>query len=165
MNFLEKDLEQIIWETESSKLEDRGLYNISGIKKRQVRIGNYGILDLMTVKRCESPSGLKYLSITVFELKKESIGSETFLQAVRYCKGISRYLDERGFWEFELNISIIGKNIDPNSSVIFLPDLIQGSDFGNLGKIASMNILTYSYDFDGISFKDHTGYKLINEGF
>lgn len=165
MNFLEKDLEQILWETDSSKLEERGLYNISGIKKRQLRVGNYGVLDLMTVQRITSPDGMKYLSITVFELKKELLDINTFLQAVRYCKGIISYLEKRERYEFELNIILVGKTIEKNSSFVFLTDMFQGNDFGNYSRVNSVNFFTYSYEFDGIKFNNHSDYKMTNEGF
>ncbi len=44
MKFLEKDLEQIIFESGMDSLNERGLY-IRGKRLRQVRIGNYGIAD------------------------------------------------------------------------------------------------------------------------
>lgn len=165
MNFLEKDLEQILWETDSKKIEERGLYGISGIKKRQLRVGNYGVLDLVTIKRLETPHGIKYLSITVFELKKDLIDVHTFLQAVRYCKGIISYLEKRNRWEFELNIVLVGKSIEKQTPFVFLTDMFQGNDFANYSRVNSVNFFTYSYDFDGIKFHNHSDYKMTNEGF
>ena len=49
MSFLEKDLEDIIFETDNDLLFEHGLF-IDGQKKRQVRIGNYGIADLITCR-------------------------------------------------------------------------------------------------------------------
>ena len=49
MNFLEKNLEDIIFETDNVDLRKRDLF-IFGKKKRQVRIGNYGTCDTMVVK-------------------------------------------------------------------------------------------------------------------
>lgn len=46
-DFLEKTLEDIIFETSNDDLKERGLW-ICGNKKRQVKIGNYGIADLIT---------------------------------------------------------------------------------------------------------------------
>ena len=45
MTFLEKDLEQIIFETPKEKLQEKGLV-IKGKLLRQIKIGNYGIADL-----------------------------------------------------------------------------------------------------------------------
>ena len=50
MRFLEKDLEQIIHESGMDQLNERGL-PIDGKMFRQMRIGNYGIADLITVTR------------------------------------------------------------------------------------------------------------------
>lgn len=54
MEFLEKkDLEDIIWEAYQSEYGKYELFNkglsISGKMYRQVNLGDYGILDLMTV--------------------------------------------------------------------------------------------------------------------
>ena len=50
MKFLEKDLEQIIFESGRDSLRERGL-SISGKLLRQLRIGNYGIADLVEFVR------------------------------------------------------------------------------------------------------------------
>lgn len=68
MNFLEKNLEDIIYETNNKYLRERGLF-INGIKKRQLRIGNYGIADIVTFKKGDYCEDLKYQStcdITIF---------------------------------------------------------------------------------------------------
>ena len=86
MKFLEKDLEDIIWESDNIKLRKRGL-SINGIKKRQLKIGNYGIADLVTCYKSINDFN-NGLIVTVYELKKEKAGISAFLQALRYCKGI-----------------------------------------------------------------------------
>jgi hypothetical protein len=99
MNFLEKDLEQIIYETPVMELQDRGL-DVSGKPYRQLRIGNYGIADLVYVNKEYYINGdlqkLQYpvLIINVLEIKKDKIGISSFLQAIKYCQGIKRYLEE-----------------------------------------------------------------------
>lgn len=165
MNFLEKDLEQIIWETDGKVLADRGLFNIPRNRKRQLRVGNYGILDMLSVERCTDPHGEKYLEITVYEFKKETIDTNTFLQAIRYCKGIQNYLNKRGFVNFNLNIVLVGKRININNDLIYITDLIGASDFCNNGFLNGINFYTYDYRFDGIWFTDHYRYALTNEGF
>jgi hypothetical protein len=47
MDFLEKDLEDIIFDSPNEELRKRGL-NIWGKKKRQLNIGNYGRADIIT---------------------------------------------------------------------------------------------------------------------
>lgn len=55
MDFLEKDLEDLIYEASQteegrSKLVSRGLYPLRCPLKRQVPLGSYGIADLVEVR-------------------------------------------------------------------------------------------------------------------
>ena len=193
MDFLEKDLEQIIYEATEEQLNEFDFP--TGIKKRQLRIGNYGIADLVYFKRVAVTSfrpddgkpvcdvvDNSGLCITVCEFKKDKIGISAFLQAINYCKGISRYLLKRGFESFYFNILLVGRNIDDSGSFVYLTDLLGESlrysydnvdgeenynaytSYFNQG-INNIKFKTSSYDFNGIKFKDHKGYKLKNEGF
>jgi len=47
MKFLEKDLEEIIFNADMKDLPEKGLH-FTGVIKRQLRIGNYGVADLVT---------------------------------------------------------------------------------------------------------------------
>lgn len=153
MDFLEKNLEDIIFETENKYLQERGL-PIMGAKKRQLLIGNYGIADLVTIQRMP-----KYgtVMIRIYELKKDEINWQTFHQAVRYLKGIKQYFEKYDHFE-EYNIDyeliLVGKKIKENCDFVYI------SDIGY-----STKIYTYSYAFDGIKFERHMGYHLTNEGF
>jgi len=149
MNILEKDLEEIIFTTDNEKLRDRGL-SILGKKYRQLRIGNYGVADIVTVVR----EG-RILHITVYELKKDKAGISAFLQCLRYAKGIREYVNYRNFSGFvEIRMVLIGREIDTVSDYIFLDDFME-------------NIInySYSYNFEGISFNYESGYKLTESGF
>jgi len=150
MDFLEKTLEDIIFETPNDLLHERGLY-IHGNKKRQLRIGNYGISDIVTYYRYDGK-----LFINILELKKDKISTDTLLQAVGYVKGIRSYLMRRKptLTNISFKIKLIGKEIDTSDSFCYLPDIFTG-----------IEIITYSYGFDGIHFKYHYEYKLTNEGF
>ena len=67
MDFLEKDLEEILKTTPTEKLYDAGLdflYRCSKVLT-QVKIGNYGVADMVTYSRYKS-----YITINVVELKK-----------------------------------------------------------------------------------------------
>ena len=163
MKFLEKDLEEIIWESDNEKLQERGLL-ISGKKLRQLRIGNYGIADLVTLERSyECFDNLPYLHITVFELKKEKAGISAFLQAVRYCKGLSTYLEKtKPNLNYKLNIVICAKEIDTNSDYIFLTDLIESESYSIINSVLNYS---FTYDIDGITFKRESNYDLTNKGF
>lgn len=95
MNFLENDLEEIIYKANKDFLADRGLYLKRGKLFRQLRIGNYGILDLLEFDRPRYSKQMKMVIpgvCHVLELKKDKIGMSAFLQAVGYARGIQRYL-------------------------------------------------------------------------
>ncbi len=167
MKFLEKDLEQIIWDADKNVLSERGLH-LDGKLKRQLKIGNYGIADLIHFKRPISyydkeenkmfnvENGL----IETIELKNEKISVSAFMQAIKYLKGIKRYLQERDFNDSKYcyRITLIGRYLDFDSSICYLPDLICNEDL-------TVEIITYSYDIDGIQFQSEWNYKLTNEGF
>jgi hypothetical protein len=165
MKFLERDLEEIIWNADKELLSERGL-TLSGKFKRQLRIGNYGIADIVTFEKPDYDfvNNEKILyghgRIQVIELKNDSISISAFLQAVRYIKGIKSYLKKRQFNtnDFQYVITLIGRKLDTESDLIYLPDIINTSNI-------SVELYTYKYDFDGITFVEEYGYKLSNEGF
>lgn len=149
MTFLEKNLEDILFDANNQKIAERGLF-LYGKKKRQVRIGNYGIADLVAYYTCDEK-----LFITVYELKKDKVGIETLLQAMNYVKGIDWYLKRRNFsFETVFRIKLIGKEIDTGNSFCYFPDFFP-----------NVELITYEYKFDGIRFYNHNGFKLTNDGF
>jgi len=164
MNFLEKDLETIIFETSNEKLDKRGLC-LYGKKIRQLRIGNYGVCDIVCISReiknvieqydWDKFHVFKYptLLINIIELKKDEISANTLLQAIRYCTGIESYISKRTDINLEFSITLIGKTV-AGGDFIYSPSIIE-----------NLNIYTYEYGYDGIKFKSHHGYKLSNEGF
>lgn len=178
MNFLEKDLEQIIYEADKELLAEKGL-RVNGKLLRQVRIGNYGIADLVSIQRPYQHTFFGYQEkglITIYELKKENISVSAFLQAIGYAKGIMRWMEQHpkkikclNIENYDINIVLIGKNIDKSSEFIFLNDLLDVSHIGNSPIIhkpfLSVEMFTYEYDINGIYLKQHKGYKKINEGF
>ena len=165
MKFLEKDLEDIIYNKAIEdggieKLIDNGLYCFTEESKviRQPRIGAYGIADLISVNyykfyEPETITPKLKFSISVVELKKDKISMSAFLQAVGYSKGIKRYLNERGH-DVKINITLIGKSIDLESEVCYIPDIFPNVDF-----------YTYDFDFNGIIFNHQGEFKLTNEKF
>lgn len=160
MNFLEKDLEEIIYYSDRELLDSRGLY-VTGIAKRQLKIGNYGVADMVTFTRFTEPNN--FLEITVYELKKEKVGISAFLQAVNYIRGIHRYLETRNFKnDVQFRIVLIGNKVDTNSSFVYLENILP---LCNMDASSFLSIYSYSYEIDGIKFKLEYGYKLSNEGF
>jgi hypothetical protein len=169
MNFLEKDLEQIIYEAPKEQLRERGL-PIMGSTLRQVRIGNYGVADLITIKKpdfitpdSDFPFHDSHLLVTIYELKQDRIGVNTFLQAIRYAKGISRwyYQSKYQFVEsfLKFRIVLIGKSIE-TSDFVYLTDILEDRDGNNF-----LDLYTYDYRLDGLHFLKHEDYNLTQEGF
>lgn len=163
MNFLEKDLETIIYESDKQKLKGRGL-QLEGRLLRQLRIGRYGISDLIEVNH-DWFDNRRILNINVIEIKKEDINIDTLMQAIGYAKGIHKYLtDIRDFYRFTIDITLIGKSIDKRSNYLYLTDLICPHQ-PTLGGINSISYFTYSYQLEGLTFNRECGYQLTNDGF
>jgi hypothetical protein len=170
MEFLEKDLEDVIFYADKPELQNRGLY-ISGKLLRQVRIGNYGICDLLEFQRPQfNPytNSMEKGLITIFELKQKQINVGTFLQALGYLKGVKNFLSKKGIENnYNYSIVLIGKNIDTNSNFVYLSDFLNYDNTDNFFNDSSLklSLFTYNYFIDGMQFKEISGYKLINEGF
>lgn len=151
MNFLEKNLEDIIFNSPKDELKKRGI-DIRGKIKRQVKIGNYGIADIVSYNINKK---FREIDICVYELKKEKIDANSMMQAFRYCKGIQRYFEARNcnYFVFNFSVCLVGKNICTG-------------DFCYLNSfLDNVEVLTYDYDFDGIKFKNCGTYSLREEGF
>jgi hypothetical protein len=168
MKFLECDLEEIIMSVNDVKLSERGLH-IGSKKKNQVRIGNYGVADIVSF---HTPNWffsrgemvlIEKPKIQVIELKKDAVSLSSFIQAVGYLKGIQRYMDKVrniDILDYNWEIVLIGKTVDFSSNLVYLPDLFD-LEQNSIG----VSIYTYEYEFDGLTFKPHHGYSLIKEGF
>lgn len=139
MNFLEKDLEDIIWECCNSKdgydlLEDRNLY-FHPRSYRQFKLGGYGIVDIMNVTY---DSHLDMISIQLVELKKESLKVSHLIQICRYVSGLRSMIDGVDTKKLLYNTRVYGvlivPKVDTNSDLIFLSNLLE-------------DIRIYSYKF------------------
>jgi hypothetical protein len=156
MKFLERDLESIVFETENSILNSKGL-PISGKKSTQRKIGNYGRLDLMTTEVFEN-----YIQLTIYELKKERINDSSIIQCLRYCAGVKNHLEFLNYDvdKYIIKPVIIGKEVDIMSELLLSIDLIRDFNGDRL-----IDIYTYDYTADGIKFTKGSSLVLINEGF
>lgn len=165
MNLLEKDLEEIIYGATDEELVRCGLYRPNKLI-RQLRIGNYGIADMVGFeKRYDGPDGfggkMYKPVITIYELKKEKVSVSVFLQALNYAKGIAEYIRLKQYKNLRgctIEICLIGKSIDTNSSFIYLTDYLMNSEF-------QLHYFTYKYELNGLAFKRHSGYHRPNHGF
>jgi len=158
MDFLEKDLEDIICENiidNYNELYVRG-FNIPQpyLVKRQFKIGNYGIADVVLLHRV--PEGDEhYLYISVIELKKKTIDYKSLLQVYRYGRGIEKWLGYNNKYTYYIKHIIIGKHVEVNDDFVFL-----------LSHLNNLKIFTYKYDIEGMYFKENMGdYIKLNEGF
>ena len=150
MDFSEKDLEDIIFEAMKTRkgiknLRLRGL-PVNGYPARQVKLGNYGRIDILTVSLFKKLGHKPYtLEFTVYELKKDEIDMDTIIQGCRYVEGLKHLFentDER--IEVVFSLRLIGRKIDMNDYVFV---------YNNLPE--NFEIYTYKYSMDGISFELH----------
>jgi len=146
IQFLERDLEDIIFNAPQDKLQERGLDIAYDVIKRQVNLGSYGIADMVTFDYFNLETfGEKSLIITVYELKKGNINVQALMQAAKYVKGIQRILERTlniKNTRIEYKICLVGCELDYSGGFLLLTDLID-----------CLEMYTYRYDFDGISFE------------
>ncbi len=176
----EKQLEYFIFNSKKEKLIDKNLILDYYKIKRQLKIGNYGIADLISIERPLYYKESKILKgvhfkgcINIYELKKDIIDINALMQASRYLKGIKRYLERRGFDinKFDFRITLIGSEININSDFVYLLDSLSNplyefseSEFG--GELSDIYVYTYEMTIDGLMFKNESfSYFLTNEGF
>ncbi|HDZ04865.1 hypothetical protein LCGC14_0371090 [marine sediment metagenome] len=169
MKFLEKDLEDIIWDNIKDKESIENLINkgfpIYYPNKifRQFKIGAYGIADVITFERPRWNIKKEHAipaTITVYELKKDLVSTNTFLQALRYIKGIRNYLEKREFkYPVTYKIICIGSDVNMDDDIIYLVDFLLNSN------TLIFEIYTYDYSINGIGFNKEGEYKLKYEGF
>lgn len=171
MDFYESDLEDILWSCLKSKrgievLNERGLeigHVNPSLLFRQLRIGKYGIADIVTVKRklhkLDSGEHIPLVTVTVFELKKEKINLNSLVQIFRYIKGIERYLQIRGTGSCSVKIKgvLIGKTMNLNGEWLLMSQY--------LGQL--VEFYSYDYTIHGMEFNrfDVSNVALIDEGF
>lgn len=161
MNFLEKDLETIIYEATQNpdsrkELEARG-FPVDGHFQRQFNLGDYGVADLVEFYMYNNPDNYAYRRqayITIWELKKDDINMESFNQALSYLRGI-QIVCEKLFHnvdiEIKYKIALLGKNIDTRGSFCYLPDFCE-----------DVSLWTYSYGLNGLQIHNRSGYKITN---
>ena len=158
MEFLEKNLEDIIFKTNSLDLKKRG-FIIQGKRFRQLRIGNYGIADMVTIEHnLSNEFESRSVIITVFEFKKNKLDLNSIAQATRYIRGIEIYLQKVDKFQdvfVDFKVVLVGKTLEYTGDFLYLCEYLSDK----------LDIYTYDYDFDGIKFKNQYGFSLINDGF
>lgn len=156
MEFLEKDLEDVIYEAYTSGkqnfLQERGLSCFShDYIIRQLNLGDYGIADLIAIDFIPylEEKGKSFFIVTIYELKKDAINMATFSQIIKYGKAITSFLRSQGMYEgWILKYVIVGRSISQNSdNLCFMSDIFR-----------TIKTYTYDYSFDGIRFKPTKDY-------
>jgi hypothetical protein len=172
---MKKDLEQIIFESGRDSLNKRGLV-YQGKLYKQFKIGNYGVANLLAhrrpfynpytfLPRKECQKG----TIEIFIIKNEKISMSAFLDGITMVRGVQRYLDKKNKEHlYDINLTIIGSELDIQSPVCYLSSIIVNQDeFNFVGTPCQVTLkfLTYHVNLDGLKFLEHTEYVLSNEGF
>lgn len=149
MNFLEKDLETIIYDNYEA-CAGRGLeidqqFYKWGKRYRQLQLAPYGIADLVNIHY--SPGQDLYL-VQVMELKKGKIDSSAYLQAKRYGWAIFEVLDrlrknEGLSYKIGLSYVLVGNELELSGDFVYA-----------LNTDIDCSVYTYSYGFDGIKFEN-----------
>lgn len=177
MDFLEKDLEDFIFNSNNNQLDKSGLYfnETSFNKKRQLNLGGYGIADLVVFEKhyykdYERQEILgSYITINIIELKKDQIGIKAFMQALRYAKGIKDYLEKRkSNIKFYLKITLIGNRVSLENDMMYITDLLSCSEFNKneYGGLVDIKVITYKKEKNGnINFKYQFGKELLSDRF
>jgi hypothetical protein len=147
MNFLEKDLETIIWEN-YERCAEKGLdigqaFYAYGKAYRQMNLAPYGIADLVYI-RFAPRDNLYY--VQVIELKRGKIDSAAYLQAKRYQTAVFGLLDrlrKREGLDFKVALSsvLIGNEVELSGDFVFA---LNTDD----------SCAAYTYSFDGIAFRN-----------
>ena len=153
MNFLEKNLEDIIWES-PEQCYARGLRIPAGngIKLRQLNLAPYGIADLVYISIDKGPA----VRITVIECKKDVVDIATYGQACRYQTALSEYAHKyfRNYDSVEFERILIGKRVDKRQDFLH----VLSADYDT-------SVYTYSYKHDGIYFElFFTEQEVIQQG-
>jgi hypothetical protein len=149
MNFLEKDLETIIFENYEA-CEQRGLRIDSaafalGRRYRQFNLGAYGVADLVNV---HYDAAINRCWVQVIECKRGPVTVATYQQAKRYVTGLQQvfaklydYAQVRP--ELVFSTVLIGSHVASNDP------------FGHVvAQDRSCTSYSYSYGIDGINFSD-----------
>jgi hypothetical protein len=159
MEFLEKDLEDLIHEASQtdkgrSILFNRGL-PVNRKLKRQFKIGKYGVIDLI----CSSYEPIPdKVSISIYELKKDRLKPKHLIQLCRYITGIKRFT--------QVSPPFFGSNVEVNGYLIG-KDIYQESDFCFLCNQLDESIKLFDYEFDlqdGLIFNEISKeWKMTND--
>lgn len=136
MELSEKDIELIIFENKN-KIHEKGFIHFFKNTERQFRLPTGQIMDIFSWELTEE----KFRAIIV-EIKKDKIGIEAATQALCYWEEI--VLECLGRVDMEISIVLVGSLVCPILETYISNGL-------------RINCFSYSYGYDGISFKEVVG--------
>ena len=151
MNILEKEIEDLLFyaltELSDDEVKARRVPKLDFMEyKRQVDLKEYGIADVIGYCIDEAERECMF---QVFELKKEKIGVETLLQAVRYARALQLLYDG---YTVRIELVLVGKSINKVSDFCYIASVFR-----------TVTLLTYHIDvLNGLSFEKHYGFSLIS---
>lgn len=156
MKITESQLEQVIYNTYKEQgpeaLKALGL-NLRGDMYKQVPLGDYGRLDLLTVEKTDT-----HIYLTVVELKKKSIDLKTINQTFKYVAGAFEAL-----WSFSPLKDLIEGGLSFDIRTVVVGSDIH-TDAGFLCTYSDkIKAFTYVYDvYNGIRFKQFQAFQYRN---
>lgn len=147
MKFLEKDLEDIIYNSVIDKnmaqfISERGLGRIFNddrkqVCKRQLKINGGGVADIVIFER--NPYYKDHIHFSVIELKRGVINKQALYQCQGYVDAISAYLSSRSIKHTSFGY-VIGASVNIEL------------DNDEIGEIGYIEPYVYSYGLDGLYF-------------
>lgn len=150
MQFLEKDLEEILSTASQSAIVNRGLDCFDHEQLfRQFSLGDYGRMDLLGISHYKNR-----VDVTIYELKQNDVNTAALHQALGYMKALQKMEPFFGNLTVFYTIVLIGRCVDLKDNLCFLPEIARG-----------VKIYTYDYQFDGIHFEQPKFYftnKLVS---
>ena len=153
MNFLEKDLETIIWENyeacEQRELRIKAAMYVRGKRIRQMGLGSYGIADLVNIYF--NPVA-NTLFVQVIECKRQKITEATYLQAKRYAAAVDDIIIDsdlinRHNIKIETSVVLVGASIDTSGNLAM-----------TIAQDRAASAFIYKYGLNGIEFHDVSNY-------
>ena len=151
MKFLEKDLEDIIYEMSLTHegcvaLRKRGFYfsNWDFPFTRQLDLGRFGKPDLIQIAGL-SCGGEKMLEVNICELKRGNTSMDTFDQSLKYIRGIDYVIDELGirdqFSSIHYSLVMVGKSHDLSDNHVYLAHMLRNDHI-------YIKLLSYEFSID-----------------
>lgn len=144
----ERKLEDMVFEILKNPDKYPDKFNFlehSDIVFRQLNLSNYGIPDIVTI----SYDIYFGYNVNVYELKKDVVGIDTLIQALRYKQGIRSLLYEFQEENLPINIFLIGSRFDSSNG------LFQQISKATTSDNECVRVAEYDIGINGILFTEY----------